>query len=175
MPGNDEYSTTSDVPTSPRSGWERWTTRAGIALLALIVIAGASGLLGPRKGDTSASDGDYRLFVQYPAITRAGEPAPLHIRVEHAGGFEDKIEIELCDDLFDDLDFQNWFPNPSGETGGATKLAYEFDPPDGDVFETSLDARSAPGEFGEVEDCGVSVLQKGTELVSVSFKTWRMP
>ena len=72
MPGNDEYSTTSDVPTSPRSGWERWTTRAGIALLALIVIAGASGLLGPRKGDTSASDGDYRLFVQYPAITRAG-------------------------------------------------------------------------------------------------------
>jgi hypothetical protein len=175
VPGDHEYSTTSDVPTSPRGAWERWSTRAGIALLAVIVVAGAVGLLGPRKGNTSASGDGYRLFVQYPAITRAGEPAPLHIRVERTGGFDDTIEIELCDDLFDDLDFQSWYPNPSGETGGATKLTYEFDPPDGDVFETSLDARSAPGEFGEIEDCGVSVLEKGDEVVSVSFKTWRMP
>lgn len=149
--------------------------RAGLVLLALVVLAGAVGLLGPRKGNTSATGGGYRLEVQYPAITRAGEPAPLHIRVTSGSGFDGPIRIRLCDDLFDDLDFQSWFPNPSGETGGPTKLVYEFDPPDGRVFETSLDARSAPGEFGEIEDCGVSVLEKGDDVVSVSFHTWRLP
>lgn len=149
--------------------------RAGLLLLVLVVLAGAVGLLGPRKGNTSASAGGYRLDVQYPAITRAGEPAPLHIRVTSRSGFDGPIRISLCDDLFDDLDFQNWYPNPSAETGGTTKLLYEFDPPKGNVFETSLDARSAPGEFGEIEDCGVSVLEQGDEVVSVSFNTWRLP
>jgi hypothetical protein len=39
----------------------------------------------------------------------------------------------------------------------------------------SLDARSAPGEFGEIQDCKVKVVDKDVELVSVSFNTWRMP
>jgi hypothetical protein len=172
---NDEYSTTSDLPHTPRSGLERWATRAGLLLLALIVLAGAVGLLGPRKGNTSATGAGYELSVQYPAITRAGEPAPLHVRVESAAGFGDKVELAFCDDLFDDLDFQNWYPNPSGETGDTSALTYEFDPPDGDVFEVSLDARSAPGAFGEVEDCSVKLVDGDAELVSVSFHTWRMP
>jgi hypothetical protein len=149
--------------------------RAGLVLLALTVLAGAVGLLGPRKGETRATGGGTRLEVEYPAITRAGEPAPLNIRVTSAGGFDGKIEIAMCDDLFDELDFQNWYPNPSGETGDATRLVYEFDPPDGNVFETTLDARSAPGKFGEIQDCAVSVKQKGDEAVSVSFRTWRLP
>jgi len=171
----DEYSTTSDLPSEPRSPRERWATRAGLLLLALVVLAGAVGLLGPRKGTTSASAAGYQLTVVYPAITRAGEPAPLHVRVESASGFSGKIQLALCDDLFDDLDFQNWYPNPSAETGDTGKLLYEFDPPDSDVFEVSLDARSAPGAFGEIEDCRVRLLEDDDELVSVSFHTWRMP
>ena len=175
MVDDDEYSTTSDLPHSPRSGLERWATRAGLLLLVLVVVAGASGLLGPRKGSTSASASGYELRVEYPSITRAGEPAPLHIQVESAAGFGKTIELELCDDLFDDLDFQSWYPNPSAETGDASTLTYEFDPPDGNVFEVSLDARSAPGAFGEIRGCTVKVVDGPTELVSVSFKTWRMP
>jgi hypothetical protein len=171
----DEASTTSDLPRTSRGTVERWSMRGGLLLLTLVVAAGAVGLLGPRKGETSASAGGLLLEVQYPAITRAGEPAPLHIRVTSADGFDGTIRIGLCDDLFDDLDFQNWYPNPSGETGDATGLVYEFDPPDGDVFETSLDARSAPGAFGEVRGCTVSVLEKGAAVVSASFRTWRMP
>jgi hypothetical protein len=174
VPG-DEYSTTSDLPDTPRSGFERWATRAGLLLLVLVVLAGAVGLLGPRKGTTSATNAGYRLEVQYPAITRAGEPAPLHVRVESDAGFDDKVELALCDGLFDDLDFQNWYPNPSAETGDDSELTYEFDPPDGDVFEVSLDARSAPGAFGDVERCTVKIVDGDAELVSVSFRTWRMP
>ena len=175
MGDRDEHSTTSDLPSEPRSAFERRATRAGLLLLVLIVLAGATGLLGPRKANTSASGAGYRLDVTYPAITRAGEPAPLHITVRNAAGFDGPIQVALCDDLFDDLDFQNWYPNPSGETGDSSQLQYEFDPPDGDVFEASLDARSAPGEFGAVEDCTVSVLDDDEEQVSVSFRTWRMP
>lgn len=145
-------------------------------LLAAIVLAGASGLLGPKGGEKTASAGEYDLSVKYPAISRAGEPAPLHIRVESAGGFDGPIQIVLCDDFFDDLDFQSWYPTPSAETGDAAEIHYEFDPPpDGQIFEVSLDARSAPGQFGEVEDCTVTVLEEDVEVVSVSFNSWRMP
>jgi hypothetical protein len=149
--------------------------RAGLLLLVLVVLAGSVGLLGPRKGETRTTAGGRVLDVQYPAITRAGEPAPLNIRLTSATGFEGPIEISLCDDLFDELDFQNWYPNPSKETGDASKLAYEFDRPDGDVFEVTLDARSAPGQFGAIQKCWVSVLEKGTGDLTVSFRTWRMP
>ena len=171
----DELSTTADLPTTSRGPVERWGMRAGLLLLTLIVLAGSVGILGPRKGEVRATGGGRALEVEYPAITRSGEPAPLNIRVTSRNGFGDKIQIALCDDLFDELDFQNWYPNPSGEAGDATRLVYEFDPPDGNVFETSLDARSAPGKFGEIEDCGVSVLDKGDDVVSVSFRTWRLP
>ena len=149
--------------------------RAGLLVLALVVIAGASGLLGPRKGTDSASSADYRLEVDYAAITRAGEPAPLNVRVESASGFDGPIQLAFCDDLFDDLDFQSWYPTPSKETGDTSRLVYEFDPPTGPVFEVSLDARAAPGQFGEVEDCTVSLLEEDVTQVSVSFNSWRMP
>lgn len=148
---------------------------AGLSLLILIVLAGSVGLLGPRSGTTRAAADDYELRVEYPAISRAGEPAPLHIRVTSASGFDGPVELALCDDLFDDLDFQSWYPTPSAETGDASELVYEFDPPDGNVFEVSLDARAAPGQFGEVEDCAVTLLEQDVEVVSVSFTSWRMP
>jgi hypothetical protein len=173
--GTDESSTTSDLPSTPRGRLERWWLRVGMLVLALIVLAGAVGLLGPRTGETSAAAAGYHLDVEYPAVTRAGEPAPLHIRVEHAGGFGAMVQLALCEDLFDDLDFQSWYPTPSAETGDTSELVYEFDPPDGQVFELSLDARAAPGQFGEVEDCTITVLEQGVEVVSVSFNSWRMP
>lgn len=148
---------------------------AGLALLVLIVLAGSVGLLGPRSATTQAAADDYQLHVEYPAISRAGEPAPLHVRVESTSGFAGPIQLALCDDLFDDLDFQSWYPTPSAETGDASELVYEFDPPDGRVFELSLDARAAPGQFGEVEDCTVTLLEEDVEVVSVSFTSWRMP
>jgi hypothetical protein len=173
--GVDETSTTSDLPSTPRGRLERWSMRAGVLTLALIVLAAGLGLLGPRTGETSAAAGEYQLKVEYPAISRAGEPAPLHVRVESADGFDGPVQLALCDDLFDDLDFQSWYPTPSAETGNASELVYEFDPPDGQVFEVSLDARSAPGQLGEVEDCKVSVLEEDVERVTVSFKSWRVP
>lgn len=171
----DESSTTADLPTTARGPLERWGTQAGLFLLTAVVVVAALGFLGPRSAEVSATDGDYELEVEYPSIIRAGQPAPLHVRVGSAGGFDGPIELALCDDFFDHLDFQSWYPTPSEETGTATELTYEFDPPDGDVFEVSLDARAAPGQFGGIEDCTIAVLRNGSELASVTFKSWRMP
>ncbi|HEX2896001.1 MAG TPA: hypothetical protein VHO29_18500 [Marmoricola sp.] len=171
----DEQSTAADVPDTSRGAAERWWVRAGLLLLLVVVVAGATGLLGTRTTSTSASGGDKVLMVTYPAISRAGQPAPLHIRVTSEAGFDGPIRLALCDDLFDDLDFQNWYPNPSKETGDASRLEYEFDPPEGHTFEVSLDARSAPGQFGEVEDCRVSLREEKADVASVTFHSWRMP
>ena len=175
MDDRDELSSTADVPDTSRGAAERWWVRAGLLILTLVVVAGATGLLGTRTATTRATSGDKVLLVTYPAISRSGQPSPLDIRVTSATGFDGPIRIALCDSLFDHLDFQNWYPNPSKETGDATRLVYEFDPPDGNTFEVSLDARSAPGQFGGIEDCKVALLDKDTEVTSTTFHSWRMP
>lgn len=170
-----QASTTSDLPEGPRGFGERWGVRAGLLLLVLVVAAGAVGLLGPLSATTSATGFGYHLEVSYPSITRAGEPAPLHVRVTSEDGFDGPLELAFCDDFFDNLDFQSWYPTPSAETGERGRLVYEFDAPRVPTFEVSLDARSAPGPFGGVEECTVSVLEAGSPVVSVDFRTWRMP
>jgi hypothetical protein len=171
----DELSSTADVPDTSRGAAERWWMRAGLLLMVLVVLAGATGLLGTRTATKRANAGDKVLVVTYPSISRAGQPTQLHVRVTSAAGFDGPVRLALCEDLFDHLDFQNWYPNPSKETGDASRLEYEFDPPDGNTFELSLDARSAPGQFGGIEDCRVSLLEKHAEVASVTFHSWRMP
>jgi hypothetical protein len=174
MPWADE--TTSDLSDRPRGRRGRWLRRAGIGLLVLIVGAAAFGLLGPRNGELTEEAGGYTLALLYPQITRAGEPAPLHLSVEAGAGFGKVVQLRLCDELFDNFDFQNWYPNPSAETTVPDWIVYEFDPPpSGTTLEVSLDARVAPGQFGETNDCEVSVLVEDEPVVSATFTTWRMP
>lgn len=170
-----KLSSTADIPDTSRGAAERWWVRAGLLLMVVVVVAGATGLLGTRTATTRATAGEKVITVTYPAISRSGQPSPLHVRVTSVGGFDGPVRIGLCDDLFDHFDFQNWYPNPSKETGDTDRLVYEFDPPAGETFEVSLDARSAPGQFGGIEDCRISLLEKDAEAASVTFHSWRMP
>lgn len=168
-------STVSDLAERPAGRLARWTGRVGVAAIFGVVLLAASGLLGVRTATVEADGGGYNLEVEHVSIARAGEPAVLHLRVKHPGGFDGPVQLGLCDDWFDHLDFQSWYPTPSAETGSRGRLVYEFDPPPGDVLEVSLDARAAPGQFGGVERCEVAVLEEDEPAVSVSFRTWRMP
>ncbi|WP_101523712.1 hypothetical protein [Nocardioides houyundeii] len=173
MTGSD--STTADLPDRPRGRAGRWAHRGGVALLVVLVAAGASGALGPRAGHTAATGGGYHLRVTYPEITRAGQPAPLHLVITREGGFEKPVQVALCDDFFDNLDFQGWFPAPAAEAGDPDAVVYEFDPPRAEELEISLDARSAPGQFAGAEKCSVEVLEDDEPVAAVSFTSWRMP
>ncbi|MCD6641013.1 MAG: hypothetical protein LT071_14010 [Nocardioides sp.] len=175
-PGRADDHTTADVVDSPPGKVTRWMRRAGITLLGLIVVAAALDLLGPRTGEVEESAGPWTLAVSYPSVTRAGQPVPLHLSITSDTGFGDTVQLSLCDEFFNDLDFQNWYPNPAAETNQPPRIVYEFDPPpSGDTLEISLDARTAPGQFGELDDCEVAVLVDDEPVVSTSFTAWRLP
>jgi hypothetical protein len=145
-------------------------------VLALLMLAGLTGLLDTHTRTTGDEAGGWELEVDYPWMTRAGQLAPLHIRVRHPGGFPNQtVAVELCDDLFDALDYQNWYPNPAAETGSDGRVIYEFDTPPGDLLEVSLDARTGPGELGGHDTCRIAVLEKDEAVVSVQFDNWRLP
>ena len=148
---------------------------AGVGLLVLVVLAAVLGLLGPREGSTASAEAGYSLTLTYPQITRAGQPAPLHLRIEHADGFSGPVRVAISDELFDHLDFQSWFPSPSAEVGEAGVVVYEFDPPTGDVLEISLDARTAPGQLGGVDRYHVALLVDDESTARTPFTVWRMP
>lgn len=170
----DEDSTTSEIPDGPaRRG--RWAAHIGMLALAAIVVAGLFGAFGLRTATVEAAASGYRLEVEHASLTRAGQPSPLHIRLERAGGFDGPVQLSLCDDYFDHIDFQSWFPTPAAETGTAVTLDYEFDPPPGEILEISLDARTAPGQFGGKDTCEITVLEKDVPVTSVTFSTWRLP
>jgi len=167
--------TYDDLPDDPVSARSRWGTRIGIGLLALVVAAALAGLFGPRTETVQVREGAYTMTVTYPAQTRAGQPAPLDVVVRHPGGFDAPLALGICDEFFDDADFQNWYPNPAAETAEPGRVVYEFDPPPGDVFEVRLDARTAPQQFGEVDDCTVALLLGDQPLLDTTFTVWRMP
>lgn len=149
---------------------------AGTALLVLVVAAAGLDLLGPRDGSTTASGGGYTLAVRYPLIARAGEPAPLDLRITTTGSFEKTVKLRLCNAWFDRHDFQAWYPTPSTETAQPGWIVYEFDPPSaGESLDISLDARVAPGHLGGRDTCDVAVLDGEQPAVSVGFTTWRVP
>lgn len=172
---DDPDSTIEGLADSPRSSRSRWLHRAGVSLLIVFVAAGIVGLLGPRAGVVRASADGYDLEVEHAAITRAGVPAPLHLRVTREGGFPGPVQIALCDDWFDHQDFQSWYPTPSSEVGEADQLVYEFDPPTGDTLEVSLDAHTAPGDFGGRDRCSIELLENDVAVATVEFTTWRLP
>lgn len=174
METSDE--TTSELSDAPQSRRGRWSRRAGIGLLTLIVVAAGLDVFGPRTGETSREGGGYTLDVVYPQIARAGEPAPLHLVVSTSSQFGDTIRMRLCDSWFDHLDFQSWYPNPSAETSAPGWIVYEFDaPPTGTTLDISLDARVAPGQLGGRDRCEIGVLVDDEPVVTADFTTWRAP
>ncbi|MDQ1665488.1 MAG: hypothetical protein QOH75_1519 [Actinomycetota bacterium] len=96
--------------------------------------------------------------------------------VRHPGGFTEPIRLAVSADLLERFDFQNFYPNPSKETATGTFVYYEFDPPPGDTFRLSLDARTAPDQNGSTQVYRTRLLAPdGAELVGVSFRMWVAP
>lgn len=168
-------STTEDLVEAPRGFRGQLAHRTGVGLVLLVVAAGIVGLLGPRTSTRTVAADGWRLTVEHSSITRSGQPAPLHLRIESSDGFTGPVQVALCDDLFDHLDFQNWYPNPSAETSSDRALLYEFDPPSGPVLEVSLDARAAPGQWGGSNDCRVEVIVDDAPVVSAAFSMRVVP
>ncbi|RIQ20323.1 hypothetical protein [Jiangella rhizosphaerae] len=164
--------TSRDAAASRRG---RNLRRVGIVLMCLLVLAALTGLLGPRAAVTSAAGGGYELTVRHAQVTRPSIPMPLEITVRRDGGFDGPVTLSIGKDLLDRADFNDWYPNPDGETSGPDRLEYEFAPPAGEVLHVMLDARTAPGQLPSSQRYAVAVVDQDVVMVETDFRMTVLP
>ncbi len=146
-----------------------------LVLVAILVLAGATTLLGVRTSSASTSDAEYSLQVRYPQIARAGLDVVWQVRVEHAGGFKEPITIAVNASYFDIFETQGFHPEPSKTTRDGSLMYLEFDPPpSGEVFLVDYDAyiqgSSQLGRRGEVH-----LMDGDQKRLTVTYRTWLAP
>lgn len=168
-------STWADLGAGKESRRRRNGRRAGFAVLLVVVLLGLTGLLGPRERTTHTSAGGYRLTVTHGSLVRSGQPVPLEITVESPEPFAGPVELQLAAGVFDDFDFQNWYPNPDKESRDGEVLDYQWEPPDGTRFDVHLDARVAPNLGFGPDHYWVAIVADGQQVARVGYTVWVMP
>ncbi|MGE3664210.1 MAG: hypothetical protein AB7G09_23305 [Pseudonocardia sp.] len=167
-------STLTDVrPVAAGPRPTRWRTVA-LAVMAVVVAAGAAGLLGVRSATGTATAQGYTLTVTHAAVARAGLDVPWRVEVRRPGGFSGPVTLAVTADYFDLYESQGLDPEPAAETSDGQRLYWTFDPPPGDVLAVDFDAYIQPssqwGASGEV-----TLLVGGAPVVSTPFTTWLVP
>ena len=168
-------STLQDLKGVETARQGRIARRAGFAILLLIVLVSFLGVFGPTRKTITTTDGLTRLDLHYGYVVRSGQAVPLEITVTREGGFDGPITLVFDRNVLDRFDFQNWYPNPAAEVGEPDQVSYEFDPPDGDVFELALDARVAPTQVGGRHEFWVYLDMDGVRAVETDYVVWVMP
>jgi hypothetical protein len=149
--------------------------RAGLVLLVLVIVLALLSVLGARTATTAASGSGYTLSVTHAVVTRPAIPTAFRMDVFHPGGFDGPVTLAVSRLMFERFDFQNWYPNPSTETGSDEFVYYEFDPPPGDRLRISLDARTAPDQNGSLDRFGVALVVDGQPITEVGFRMTVLP
>jgi hypothetical protein len=149
--------------------------RAAIAVLWLLVVAGAIGVFGVHTSTVSASSGGFSASLDYPRIARAGWDVPWHLVVTKPGGFgEGTVTVAVSRSFFDIYETQGFHPAPSGETSDANYVYLEFAPPPGDTLVVDYDAYIQPtAQLGRHAD--LKVITDGQERVALRWHTLLFP
>jgi hypothetical protein len=167
-------STLDDVRPVERGPRPTLVRRLLVGLLTVIVVAGAVGLFGVRSSQATASNAGWTVSVTYAAVARAGLDVPWKVTVRRDGGFTGPITLAVTADYFDIYEEQGLDPAPATETADGERLYWTFDPPPGDELAVDFDAYIQPssqlGASGEA-----TVLEGGSEVVTVPFRTWLVP
>lgn len=153
----------------------RMVRRTALFVMLGILALSFTGFFGPSHRTVTTTDGGYRLELTYGSVVRSGQAVPLKLRVDHVGGYDGPITVVFDQDVFDHFDFQNWYPNPAGEVGEGDTVVYEFDPPEGEVFMVSLDARVAPTQWASHHTYSVALDVAGVVTARTEYAVWVMP
>jgi hypothetical protein len=168
------------VPTDPERVPKKKLARARagrrviIGMLALFVLIGVSGFLGPKTATATVSRSGYTLVVTYPAVTRPGLPIRWEYTIRHAGGFDGPIALATTFDYLHLFDLTNIEPEATSATSSGGEIVYRFAPPAGDELRISMDATAESG-FHEVPSTTTRVIVDGSNVVSVTFSTKVVP
>ena len=152
-----------------------WSRRGTLAVLLVVVLAGAAGALGVHSASTSSSGTDWSLRLRYAQVARAGLDVPWQVTVRHSGGFTDDVTLAVTGAYFDIYETQGFHPEPSDESRDSDTLYLTFKaPPKGDTLVVAYDAYIQPAS--QVGRSGsVSVLDHGRRAATVHFRTRLLP
>ncbi|HSE54267.1 MAG TPA: hypothetical protein VLA97_00905 [Nocardioidaceae bacterium] len=171
----DSASTMGDLRGLETARRSRLFRRGGLVLLLLLPILSLFGLFGPSERTVRTADAAQQLTMTYGSVVRSGEAVPMEIELTRSGGFDGPVTLVFEQQVFDRLDFQNWFPNPSAEVGEGDTVTYEFDPPEGDTLGVSLDARVAPAQWGSRDTYALWVDVDGERTLVTDYTVWVIP
>jgi len=149
-----------------------------LALIAVVVGAGALGLLGVRTVERTATGAGHELTVRYASVARGGLEAPWSLTVRRDGGFAEgeTLRLRLGADYFDLFDENGFDPDAESSTTDGQYLYQEYEtPPSGDALELSFDARIGPSVQWGGSGTAAVIDDDGNVLVEVSFRTWIVP
>jgi hypothetical protein len=161
-------------PELDRPPGKRRSSVAAAVCFAGIVAVALSGLLGVRTTtkSTRLADGT-TIEVHHGWITRPGLATPWSVTVHRAGGFDGPIVVRTTSSYFDMFDENGLDPDPESSTQDADELIWTFEPPTGDTFSLSFDARIEPGaQWGRD---ATTVVEVDGASGAVSYRTWVMP
>lgn len=146
--------------------------RIYLALVAVFVVCGLVGLLGPANRSVSSAAGGRSVQVDYPHTTRGGLAASFSILLTDPDGFADTVTVRVSEELLSSLDEHGLDPQPARATSEAGFVEWTFDAPAGTTLAVSLDARIETGRAGKVQGW-VEVV--GPEPLRVETTTWILP
>ncbi len=170
-------SPTSTLPSDEDLRHVRVDRRISTVLVtsfALVVIVALFGLLGVNSTTTSTRMADgTEVELHYARITRPGLATPWAVTVRRPGGFDGPITVRSTSSYFDLFDENGLDPDPAAATQDGEMVIWEFDPPPGDTFRLSFDARIEPGaQWGRD---AVTEVEIDGSVASLAYRTWVLP
>ena len=171
---------TGTRPEPPSPSWRRFeaTLRAVVVgLLAVAVIAGATGMLGVAERNSGPVGDHHELTVTYAAVARPGLAAPfsVHITSRNGTGLPAEVTVAVSLDYLGMFDQNGLDPEPASSYADGDEVVWSFDVPAGlDRFSVDLDARIEPGvqwrRIGRVR-----LVVEGEQVAATTISTWVLP
>ncbi len=173
-PRTDSTDTLSDVRTVDQNRRGRVVRRITVALLALFVLAGGTGLFGVRSRTSTSSADGYTLSVTHAWISRAGLDTPWRVTVYHQGGFDGPVTLATTLDYFDIFESQGFTPEADSETTGGRYVYQDYSAPPGDTLTVDFDAYVQPGAQ-RGKQARTALIIGGQEITAVDYRTRLVP
>lgn len=168
-----EKSSTRPLDQSGSPHWDRVLWYVSMAVVAVFVLGGATGLLGVRTATASETANGLTLEVEHAVVTRPGLATPLDLTVATTDGspLPGEVTTRLASSYLAMFDENGLDPQPVSSFQSDRWTWWTFEVPDGeDVLEVSLDARLEPSvQWGESSNAAVEI--DGEEVVGVQFTT----
>ncbi|HEX2192857.1 MAG TPA: hypothetical protein VHH09_06645 [Acidimicrobiales bacterium] len=170
-------SATAPPDADPRKVRFRRTLRRAIVLaLAVFLLLGLVGLLGPSTGETTASAEGWELSVTHPRVTRPGLSARLTIEIRRPGGFDLPVVLALESSYLDVFDESSVEPEPVEATADASRSLWTFAAPtSGDTLTVDVSGRVEAGLQLRRVSGRASILVADQPVVDLSWKTYLTP